>query len=139
MRARVTATNDALNGPLMLMPGSHRTFVGCKGATPDDNFRSSLKKQEIGVPSHEALTEVAAEHEIEAATGRAGTLMLIDCNVMHGSNGNITPNPRSNAFFVFNAVSNRLAAPFAASEPRPDFLARREPARPIRVRCGPIS
>lgn len=131
--------NNALNGPLMLMPGSHRTFVGCKGATPDDNFRTSLKKQEIGVPSHDALTKLAAEYGIEAATGPAGTLVLFDCNVMHGSNGNITPNPRSNAFFVFNAVSNRLAAPFAALKPRPDFLARRKPVRPIEISCGPIS
>lgn len=131
--------NDALNGPLLVMPGSHRTFVGCKGATPEDNFRSSLKKQQTGVPSREALTEMAGECGIEVATGKAGTLVLFDSNLMHGSNGNITPYPRSNAFFVFNAVSNQLAAPFAASEPRPEFLARREPAKPIEVMRGPIS
>lgn len=131
--------NDALNGPLMLMPGSHRTFVGCQGETPNENFRRSLKKQEIGVPSHSALTELSVVHGIKAATGPSGTLVLFDCNMMHGSNGNITPNPRSNAFFVFNAVSNRLAAPFAASKPRPDFLARRKSSRPVGVRSGPIS
>ncbi len=48
--------NDGNNGPLMLMPGSHKTFIACAGETPEDNHKTSLKKQEVGVPSHEALT-----------------------------------------------------------------------------------
>ena len=42
---------------------------------------------------------------------------------MHGSNGNITPFPRANAFLVYNAVSNRLEKPFGVEKPRPWFLA----------------
>ncbi len=57
---------------------------------------------------------------------------------MHGSNGNITPFPRSNAFFVFNAVSNALQPPFAAAAPRPDFLARRGTPRAISPVSGPL-
>ncbi len=38
--------NDMLNGPLMLMPGSHKTFVGCAGETPDNNFEHSLQPPE---------------------------------------------------------------------------------------------
>ena len=34
--------NDALNGPLMLMPGSHKHYVSCAGETPDDNHETSL-------------------------------------------------------------------------------------------------
>lgn len=130
--------NDALNGPLMLMPGSHRHFIACAGETPEDNHKSSLKKQEVGVPSHESLTRLAREHGITAATGKAGTLVFFDCNTMHGSNGNITPFARSNAFFVFNAIANRLGQPFGASKPRPDFLANRGAPEPIAVRSGPL-
>ncbi|MEX2534197.1 MAG: ectoine hydroxylase [Trueperaceae bacterium] len=130
--------NDVLNGPLMLMPGSHKHFVACAGETPEDNHKSSLKKQEVGVPSHEALTKLASEHGITAATGKAGTLVLFDCNTMHGSNGNITPYARSNAFFVFNALSNQLEEPFGANKPRPNFLAQRDEAEAVEVATGKL-
>ncbi|EAQ03870.1 L-proline 4-hydroxylase [Pseudooceanicola batsensis HTCC2597] len=117
--------NSALNGPLMLIPGSHLTFIGTQGETPDANHESSLKKQEIGVPSQETLKRLAAEAGIDHVEGPAGTVIFFECNTLHGSNGNITPDPRSNAFFVYNAVSNASAEPFAAKSPRPDYLANR--------------
>ncbi|HAW29150.1 MAG TPA: ectoine hydroxylase, partial [Planctomycetaceae bacterium] len=49
-----------------------------------------------------------------------------DCNTMHGSNGNITPYPRSNLFFVYNSIWNQLANPFCNQKPRPEFIASRE-------------
>lgn len=124
------AENTPDNGPLMLIPGSHRLYVTCVGETPDDHYRSSLKKQEYGVPDEDSLAALAHEHGIVAPTGKPGTVVLFDCNTMHGSNGNITPFPRANAFLVYNAVSNRLAAPFAAKAPRPAFTAART-VRPI--------
>ena len=130
--------NDALNGPLMLMPGTHRSFIACAGETPEDNHKTSLKKQEVGVPSHDALTRMAKEHGIDYASGSAGTVVLFDCNTMHGSNGNITPFPRSNAFFVYNAWSNRVVEPFAAKAPRPAFLSSRDPKGPIAIEAGTI-
>ena len=128
--------NDALNGPLMLIPGSHRTFVACAGETPENNHRSSLKKQEIGVPSPESLTRMADKFGVDFAAGKAGTVILFDCNTLHGSNGNITPFPRSNAFFVYNAWSNRVVAPFAAKTPRPAFLSDRDATQPIMIEAG---
>jgi ectoine hydroxylase len=120
------AENTPHNGPLMLIPGSHRTFLSCVGETPDDHYKMSLKKQEYGVPDEDSLAELAHEHGIVAPTGAPGTVILFDCNLMHGSNGNITPFPRSNAFFVYNAVSNRLVRPFGGRKPRPAFIAARE-------------
>ncbi|WP_273521620.1 ectoine hydroxylase [Rhodosalinus sediminis] len=131
--------NRAQNGALMLMPGSHRTFVSCPGATPEDNHKSSLKAQTVGTPSQESLTKLAEAHGITDAEGPAGTLILFDCNTMHGSNGNITPFPRSNAFFVYNAVSNALTEPFAAAAPRPDWLARRGTPQPLEVTTGALA
>lgn len=131
--------NCARNGALMLMPGSHRVFVSCAGATPRDNHLTSLKAQTVGTPSRESLTRMADRFGIADAEGPAGTLVLFDCNTMHGSNGNITPAPRANAFFVYNAVSNALTRPFAAQRPRPRFLARREPPEPIRPRAGTLA
>lgn len=132
------AENTPHNGPLMLIPGSHRTYLTCVGETPDNHFMTSLKKQEYGVPDEVSLAELAHEHGIVAPTGAPGTIILFDCNLMHGSNGNITPFPRSNAFFVYNAVSNRLVSPFGARKPRPDFIATRE-ADAIRLASGPLA
>jgi ectoine hydroxylase len=107
--------NTEHNGPLMVMPGSHRRFVACVGETPEDNYKSSLQAQEIGTPDEDSLSQLAAEFGIVAPKGLAGSVVFFDSNMMHGSNGNITPFARSNAFFVYNHVDNALVAPFAAA------------------------
>ena len=118
--------NYPYNGTLMIMPGSHRTYVSCVGETPDDHYQASLKQQEIGTPDQESLTKLAAEHGIEQFTGPAGSAVFFDCNCMHGSNGNITPFPRSNIFVVFNSVDNACVDPFYAKNPRPTFIGARD-------------
>ncbi|WP_370543113.1 phytanoyl-CoA dioxygenase family protein [Geomicrobium sp. JCM 19055] len=42
--------NHEYNGPLMLIPGSHKWYVSCAGETPDKNYNKSLQKQELGIP-----------------------------------------------------------------------------------------
>ena len=120
------ADNTPHNGPLMLIPGSHREYLTCVGITPDNHYKTSLKKQEYGVPDEDSLAQLADDHGIVAPTGKAGTVVIFDCNVMHGSNSNISPFPRANAFLVYNAVSNKLRAPFGPVTPRPDFIAARK-------------
>ena len=130
--------NHPFNGPLMLIPGSHKRYLTCVGATPENHYKESLKKQDIGVPDEESLTELAAAGGIVAPTGPAGTVVLFDCNTMHGSNGNITPFARSNAFFVYNAVSNALDAPFGPKTPRPEVIATRASTAPIEPAPGSL-
>lgn len=117
--------NTPFNGPLMLIPGSHKRFVPCVGRTPEDNYQSSLKKQELGVPNDQDLARLADEHGIKAPTGPAGSLIIFECNTLHASNANMSPWPRSNLFFVYNSVENRLEAPFCGNKPRPEFLGNR--------------
>ncbi|MFG3493437.1 ectoine hydroxylase [Streptomyces sp. NPDC047928] len=118
--------NHDTNGGLMIMPGSHRTFLGCAGATPKDNYKKSLQMQDAGTPSDEALTKLADAHGIRLFTGRAGSATWFDCNCMHGSGDNITPYPRSNVFIVFNSVENAAVEPFAAPVRRPEFIGARD-------------
>ncbi|MDF9812497.1 ectoine hydroxylase [Streptomyces sp. SPB162] len=118
--------NHDTNGGLMIMPGSHRTFLGCSGETPKDNYKQSLQMQDAGTPSDEALTELAGEHGIKLFTGAAGSATWFDCNCMHGSGDNITPFPRSNVFIVFNSVENAAVEPFAAPVRRPEFIGARD-------------
>ncbi|MFF7974786.1 ectoine hydroxylase [Streptomyces sp. NPDC007905] len=118
--------NYDTNGGLMIMPGSHRTFLGCAGATPTDNYKKSLQMQDAGTPSDEALTKLAGEYGIRLFTGRAGSATWFDCNCMHGSGDNITPFPRSNVFIVFNSAENKAVEPFAAPVRRPEFIGARD-------------
>jgi len=73
------------NGPLMLIPGSH--------------LHSSAR-----------AVELIERNGIVTATGPAGSMVLFDCNLLHGSNGNITPMPRTTLSIVYNSVDNRPAA-----------------------------
>lgn len=117
--------NLEFNGPLMLVPGSHRHFIPTVGETPDNNWQTSLQHQRVGVPSEEVLGDLIEQHGIVAPKGPAGSLLLFDCNTLHASNRNLSPWPRSNLFFVYNSVENTLESPFSGSVPRPDFLASR--------------
>ncbi|WP_108444850.1 ectoine hydroxylase [Halomonas denitrificans] len=118
--------NSEFNGPLMLIPGSHRHFVPCMGETPEANWQESLKAQKVGVPDQQALAQLAEHGGIQAPKGPAGSLLLFECNTLHASNENMSPWPRSNLFFVYNSVDNTLDEPYAAPTRRPEYLAARE-------------
>lgn len=125
--------NDDNNGPLMLIPESHKNFAVCEGVTPENHFQISLKKQQYGVPDDQCLSELVERGGIVAARCEPGSVIIFDCNTMHGSNSNITPHPRSNAFFVYNAMSNRLQSPFCGRAPRPEYISARENIAPLAV------
>lgn len=129
--------NYDFNGPLMLIPGSHRHYVQCVGETPEDNYKESLKRQETGVPDPESVRALMGEGGgIVQATAPAGSMTMFECNTMHGSNSNITPLPRANLFVVFNSVENELEDPFGGLPPRPGFLANRSGVRPLEESTG---
>jgi ectoine hydroxylase len=117
--------NHPWNGPLLTIAGSHRWFVSCAGETPKNHFEESLRRQEIGTPDEESLTELYRRGRIAQCLGAAGTVVFFDCNIMHGSSSNISPLPRRNVFTVYNSVENRLEDPFAAPSPRPEFIGSR--------------
>ena len=123
--------NNEFNGPLMLIPGSHQYFVPCEGETPEENWKQSLQRQQTGVPNHDVLAKLTRRGGIKAPKGPAGSLLLFECNVLHASNENMSPWPRSNLFFVYNSVDNRLVEPFSTPGPRPEFLGARKGIRSL--------
>lgn len=122
--------NSAFNGPLMIIPSSHRQFVSCVGPTPENNYLHSLRRQVVGVPDQDSLSRLVAENGIVSPTGDIGSVTLFECNEMHGSNSNITPHPRSNIFIVYNSVENTPVDPFGGLWPRPAHIAEREDFTP---------
>ncbi|HEX7650981.1 MAG TPA: phytanoyl-CoA dioxygenase family protein, partial [Noviherbaspirillum sp.] len=61
--------NNAVNGPLMLIPGSHSYFISCVGQTPDEHYKQSLRRQEYGVPDRDSLRMLTANAGIRAIEG----------------------------------------------------------------------
>jgi ectoine hydroxylase len=118
--------NNEFNGPLMVVPGSHWTYVRCQGETPANHFEQSLKKQQYGVPSREAMCQLVDRGGMVAPKGAPGAALFFECNLMHGSGGNLSPRPRTNLFIVYNSVDNALVEPFGGRPPRPAYLADRE-------------
>ncbi len=125
--------NTPANGPLLLVPGSHRWFLSCPEPTPADHFRSSLREQRVGIPD-EAHIASLAQDGISAATGHAGTVVVFDSNTLHGSGNNISPWARSNLFFVYNSTENLPQAPYCGCPPRPPFVAERQHLQALRAR-----
>jgi ectoine hydroxylase len=123
--------NNEFNGPLMLIPGSHKHYISCVGETPSDHYKQSLQKQEYGVPDPTSLEFLVERGGIQAPKGPAGSVVLFDCNTMHGSNSNISPYPRSNLFVVYNSLENALGKPRFGLNPRPEYIATREDVRPL--------
>lgn len=134
----ILTDNYEYNGPLMLIPGSHKWYVSCPGETPEENYKSSLQKQETGVPDNDSMKWLVDQTggQIDRATGPAGSVLFFESNTMHGSAGNISPYPRSNVFFVFNSVENKLKDPYSGQSPRPEFLANRQNIKPITPNKG---
>lgn len=121
----LSATTE-FNGPLIILPGSHQTYVRCVGETPENHFEQSLKKQEYGVPSREAMETLVQQHGMLAPKGDPGSAVFFECNLMHGSCGNLSPYPRTNFFIVYNSLENRAVEPFGDRPPRPEYLAERD-------------
>ncbi|HMA51188.1 MAG TPA: phytanoyl-CoA dioxygenase family protein [Magnetospirillaceae bacterium] len=121
--------NDALpeNGPLMLIPGSHLHYIPRLGEAAAERAQMSMSGTDSA-----SLVGLIERNGIFTATHSAGTMVLFDCNMLHGSNGNITPQPRVTLNIVYNSVDNRPAAvPFGGDRPRPSFLAARGTAEEL--------
>ncbi len=123
--------NTEWNGPLLLIPGSHRHYVAFGGHTPEQNYRTSLRDQQHGSPDLDTLESLYGDGGIVTFAGAPGSVAFFDCNVMHGSPSNISPLARTNAFFVYNAMSNAVVEPFGTDGRRPAHVAERTP-NPLR-------
>lgn len=118
--------NNELNGPLMLIPGSHKWFIPTQGKTPEKNWKTSLKAQTLGVPSRDILRSMTQRGGLVAPKGPAGSVILFECNTLHASANNLSPWRRSNLFFVYNSVENKLVQPYCGQRSRPEYIAARE-------------
>lgn len=111
----------AFNGPLMLVPRSHRAGTLEAG---HDKLTTSYP---LWTLDKETVTRLVREAEepgrpgIVAPTGKPGSVLMFHGNLVHASAPNITPYPRKIIYLTLCAVSNHITR-FT----RPEFIAHRD-------------
>ena len=95
----------AFNGALMLIPKSHRH--GVLESSKDDATTSFP----LYTQSQETVERLVEEGGLVVPTGKPGSMLMFDGNLVHGSAGNITPFPRNIVYLTLNACSNAIQKP----------------------------
>jgi len=111
----------ACNAPIMAIPGSHKHGIVSKAFTdPSSRDFGTVSKYRYDIP-HETIASLIEQHGLEALTGPAGSLLLMDMTVVHGSTINITPLSRVILYLNVSAVDNR-----GETYERPEYYAARD-------------
>ena len=93
------------NGALMLIPRSHRH--GVLESTKD----TATTSFPLYTQSQETVERLINEGGLVVPTGKPGSMLMFDGNLVHGSAGNITPFPRNIVYLTLNACSNYIRKP----------------------------
>src|SRR6266705_1281279 len=111
-----------INGPLMLVPKSHKH--GVLSAGHDEETTS----YPLWTLDNETVTRLVNEGGIVAPTGKPGSVLMFHGNLVHASAPNITPYPRRIVYLTLCAVSNYIRKPT-----RPEWIAHRDfkPIEPV--------
>ena len=131
-------TNE-FNGPLLIIPGSHRNgeFDDQPNeieADPNDSewyaeylksasFMTSLTANLKYKLERKTIADWVEKKGIYAAKGAAGSVLFFHGNVFHASSNNLSPWDRFTYLVTYNSVRNKLAN---IPEPRPEFIAIRK-------------
>lgn len=120
------------NGPLILIPGSHKEGVidiSARNGVPSgyqdsptwiSNLTASLKYS----LSKNEISYLAKKYSLVAPKGPAGSVLFFHGNMVHGSAANTSPFDRVVALVTFSSTANVL---LPVEHPRPEFLASRNP------------
>ena len=104
------------NGCLMVISGSH---LWGRQEHYSDTTTTSYKQWCI---QKSVLKEKVRETEIRQITGKPGDVLFFDCNLVHGSNHNLSPIPRKSLIIAYNDIDN---TPRSVENPRPDWVVSR--------------
>ena len=115
--------NTIENGCINFIPKSHNSFISCP-KIGDVNPDSEFSEQTEGVPSDLMIDKIKSKYNTDTfnAVCNSGDLVLFDCNTLHYSGRNTTDEKRTNVYFVFNNIENRLTNPFNGGDHRPEEM-----------------
>jgi ectoine hydroxylase len=110
-----------INGPLFLIPKSHKQGVFAAG------HDKSTTSYPLWTLDKDTVTRLCAEAAgpdgvgIVAPTGKPGSVLMFHGNLVHASPPNITPYPRKIVYLTLCAVANHIT-----KFTRPEFIAHRD-------------
>lgn len=124
------------NGPLLLIPGSHKAGVideeentVLEGEDPafseyqkSVSYMSALTSELKYTVKQRAIAAWASKNGIHAPKGAAGSVLIFHGCIFHASSNNLSPWNRYTYLVTYNSTENVLPDQEA---PRPDFLANR--------------
>lgn len=112
---------NSCNAPVLGIPGSHLHGIVSKAfQDPSSEDFETVSKYRFDIP-RETIASLVDEHGLEAIEGPAGSLLLMDMTVVHGSSVNITPLRRVILYLNVSAVDNR-----GETYERPEYYAARD-------------
>jgi ectoine hydroxylase len=122
-----------VNGALLFVPGSHKlgvidTHSAEEKPETDEFWATHLSADLEYTIDAAALARIVSGRGIHSATGPAGSILIFDACIVHGSGTNMSPNPRGMAMVTYNRTSNALPQ---SARPRPEFLAARDTTMPL--------
>ena len=104
-----------INGPLMIVPRSHKHGVFSAG------HDLSTTSYPLWTLDNDTVTKLVEAGGIITPVGKPGAVLMFHGNIVHGSAGNITPFPRKIVYLTLNAVSNYIRKPT-----RPEWIAHQD-------------
>ena len=110
-----------LNAPLLAVPGSHREgLVSTAAVDPGSPDFEAVSKYRYDI-TPETMSRLVDDYGLETITGTAGSMLLMDMTVVHGSSVNISPLRRLLLYINVCPVDNR-----GESYERPEYYAARD-------------
>nr|VFJ96758.1 MAG: ectoine hydroxylase [Candidatus Kentron sp. H]VFJ97840.1 MAG: ectoine hydroxylase [Candidatus Kentron sp. H]VFK03271.1 MAG: ectoine hydroxylase [Candidatus Kentron sp. H] len=114
---------ELFNGALMVVPGSHKYFLRLhERQLPDTDqknfdYTDNFKRQRYDKIDHDDFRMIAEQKGFDYLTGRKGSVLFFDANIVHGSTDNISPFQRRKLLFTYSQITNKPANPV-----RPGFI-----------------
>jgi ectoine hydroxylase len=115
------------NGPLVVIPGSHRLGLFDlpeKEPQGDSDWQQHVSADLAYTVREERAEKMAAESGRVLITGEAGAVHAFHPSIVHSSSNNISPDRRALLLITYNAVDNAPENPT-----RPEFLVARDSTR----------
>jgi ectoine hydroxylase-related dioxygenase (phytanoyl-CoA dioxygenase family) len=120
------------NGPLFLIPGSHKEGMLDSSRIADGNgegqsatysnspkWISSLTANLKYSLDRKTVRRLVEQYGMVSPKGPKGSVLFFDSNIVHGSPNNMSPFDRAVVIITYNSVKN---IPIKTSNRRPDFL-----------------
>lgn len=112
------------NGPIFIIPGSHKASLDDETATVADGWETAAQGVRHRIET-DTIRGVVEEHGMVSVKAARGSVLIFHGCVLHCSPPNLSPLVRAILFIRYNAITNTLRT---IPNPRPEWVASRRPS-----------